>query len=152
MALNDFYSPDYATAKRRFVAACGRLGIEHRALPIRAAGPNSQPLTIDVGIIGATNPSSALVLSSGLHGVEAFFGSAVQLAFLDGLPADWRPPRDASMILFHGLNPFGFAWRRRSNEDNVDLNRNFLIEDQAYSGAPPLTRAFRRILAPRLSG
>jgi predicted deacylase len=29
------------------------------------------------------------------------------------------------MILIHALNPYGFAWLRRVNEDNVDLNRNF---------------------------
>jgi hypothetical protein len=151
MGVIDYFSPDYATAKRRFIAACRRRGFEHQSLPIRAAGPDAEPLTIDVGVAGSSNPTSALVLSSGLHGVEAFFGSAVQLAFLDGLPATWTPPKDAAVILFHGLNPFGFAWRRRSNEDNVDLNRNFLVHDQAYSGAPPLTQSFRRVLAPRRS-
>ena len=25
----------------------------------------------------------------------------------------------------HALNPYGFAWLRRVNEDNIDLNRNF---------------------------
>ena len=38
-------------------------------------------------------PRSALVLSSGVHGVEGLFGSAVQLAFLEQLAPDWRPPR-----------------------------------------------------------
>ena len=151
MSWTEYFSPDYATAKRRFVAACARLGLDHRALPIRALGPGSEPLSIDVGLGGAAKPTSALVLSSGLHGVEAFFGSAVQLAFLDGLAADWRPPPDTAIILLHGLNPFGFAWRRRFNEHNVDLNRNFLNQDQPYSGSPPLTGAFRRILAPRRS-
>jgi hypothetical protein len=28
-------------------------------------------------------------------------------------------------MLIHALNPFGFAWLRRVNEANVDLNRNF---------------------------
>ena len=28
--------------------------------------------------------------------------------------------------MVHAVNPFGFAWLRRVNEDNVDLNRNFL--------------------------
>jgi predicted deacylase len=29
-------------------------------------------------------------------------------------------------LLVHALNPFGFAWLRRVNEDGVDLNRNFI--------------------------
>ncbi|HUF83697.1 MAG TPA: DUF2817 domain-containing protein, partial [Acidimicrobiia bacterium] len=28
------------------------------------------------------------------------------------------------IVLVHALNPYGFAWARRVNEDNVDLNRN----------------------------
>jgi hypothetical protein len=41
------------------------------------------------------------------------------------------------VVLVHGLNPYGFAWLRRSNEHNVDLNRNFLgdrsfVDDPAY--------------------
>jgi hypothetical protein len=48
--------------------------------------------------------------------------------------------------LIHALNPFGFAWRRRFNEENVDLNRNFLLPDEPYSGAPPLAEVFRRTL------
>jgi hypothetical protein len=80
--------------------------------------------------------------------VEGFFGSAVQLAFLNHLPRGWRPPAGASLVLIHALNPFGFAWQRRVNEENVDLNRNFLLAEQAYSGAPPLADVFRRTLKP----
>ena len=32
----------------------------------------------------------------------------------------------------HAINPYGFAWTRRVNEDNVDLNRNFVDHDKAY--------------------
>jgi Protein of unknown function (DUF2817) len=148
-ALLDFFSPDYATAKRRFVASSTEKGFEHHSLPVRGEGPDAERLTIDVAIAGSPRPASAVILSSGLHGVEGPFGSAVQLAFLEQLAPDWRPPADAAIILLHTLNPFGFAWRRRFNEDNVDLNRNFLAPHQSYAGAPPLTSAFRRVLAPR---
>jgi len=39
-------------------------------------------------------------------------------------------------VLLHSLNPYGFAWRRRANEANVDLNRNFLLKDEPFSGSP----------------
>jgi hypothetical protein len=80
--------------------------------------------------------------------VEGFFGSAVQLAALDGLD-DWRLPANTTTILIHALNPFGFAWHRRFNEENVDLNRNFLLGGETYSGAPPLSARFRSVLTPR---
>jgi hypothetical protein len=35
-------------------------------------------------------------------------------------------PSSACALLVHAVNPHGFAWLRRVNEDNVDLNRNFI--------------------------
>ena len=40
------------------------------------------------------------------------------------------------MVFTHGVNPYGFAYCRRTNEDNVDLNRNF-----HYSWSEPRTLA-----------
>jgi hypothetical protein len=142
----DYYSPDYFTAKQRFLTAATRLGLAHHSLPIQAASPNAEPLTIDVAVAGPPKPRSAVVVSSGVHGVEGFFGSAVQLAFLDRLPARWRPPDGAALIMIHALNPFGFAWRRRFNENNVDLNRNFLLPEETYAGSPPLADTFRQAM------
>lgn len=147
-ALLDYYSTDYFRAKQRFLAACDRLAFEQHSLLIDAPSPNDESLTIDVAISGSHQPTSALVISSGVHGVEGFFGSAVQLAFLEKLPAGWRPPDGAAIVFIHALNPFGFAWRRRFNEENVDLNRNFLLAEQPYSGSPPLADVFRRTLQP----
>jgi Protein of unknown function (DUF2817) len=36
--------------------------------------------------------------------------------------AHW--PDDFALVLVHAINPYGFAWLRRVNEHNVDLNRN----------------------------
>ncbi len=144
----NYFSPDYFTAKQRFRETCQRLRLEQHSLGIDAPSPTSEPLTIDVALAGTSQPRFALVVSSGLHGVEGFFGSAVQLAFLERLAANWRPPAECALILIHAINPFGFAWRRRCNEANVDLNRNFLPADQEYSGSPPLCGVFRSALAP----
>jgi len=74
-----------------------------------------------------------LIHSSGIHGVEGFAGSAIQCAFLAQMPAI---ARDAASLFVHILNPYGMAWLRRCNENNVDLNRNFLGIDEPYSGMP----------------
>jgi hypothetical protein len=147
-ALAKSFSPDYFTAKLRFLAACDRLAFEHHSLLVDAPSPTNEPLTIDVAVCGPRDPNSALVVSSGVHGVEGFFGSAVQLAFLEKLPHGWQPPDGSALVFIHALNPFGFAWQRRFNEENVDLNRNFLLAEEKYAGAPPLTEVFRRTLKP----
>src|SRR5262245_35259145 len=146
-----YYSADYFSAKHRFLAASTRLGLAHHALPIHAPSPNCEPLTIDIAIAGAPKPRSALVLSSGVHGVEGLFGSAIQLAFLDQVVAKWQPPLDAAIVLVHAINPYGFAWRRRFNEENVDLNRNFLLAEEQFTGSPPLSGEFRSAMTPHRS-
>jgi predicted deacylase len=143
-----YYSADYFSARERFLKTSTRLGLAHHSLPIHAPSPNSEPLTIDITVAGAAKPVSALVVSSGVHGVEGLLGSAVQLAFLEQLAEAWRPPEGTALVMVHAVNPFGFAWRRRFNENNVDLNRNFLLAEEKYIGSPPLSGAFRSAMTP----
>lgn len=127
------YPDDYATARDRFRQAAHTAGAHREAHAIGAAGDD---LTIDVARVGPANAPRLIVLSSGLHGVEGPFGSAVQVATLEGEIAHTLPG-DAALLLIHALNPYGFAHSRRFNEDNVDLNRNFLRDGEPYAGSPP---------------
>lgn len=141
------FSPDYATARQRFRIAIERRGWHLESHPIGHASPAGEPLTIDVGCSPGADCDKALVISSGVHGVEGFFGSAVQLALLERLAH--QPPPGIRCVLLHGLNPYGFAWLRRTDEHNVDLNRNFLLPEAAYSGAPPGYDALNGLLNPQ---
>jgi hypothetical protein len=82
---------------------------------------------------------------SGLHGVEGYAGSAVQLAMLDQPPA---LANGCALVLVHALNPYGMAWLRRVNENNVDLNRNFLAPGERWEGASRLYRKLDPLLNP----
>ena len=67
---------------------------------------------------------SLVILTSGTHGPEAYFGSALQFLFLkEILPTLDRT--QTGYILVHSLNPWGFKYHRRGTENNVNLNRNF---------------------------
>ena len=143
------FSPSYAVARRRFREAARELRAVLQAFPLSGRGPDGESLTVDVATVGADRPQRAIVVSSGLHGVEGFFGSTVQLAWLIGLRAGRIVvPHGTAVVLVHALNPYGFAWRRRANERNVDLNRNFLDADEPYAGAPPLYDRVHRLLNP----
>ena len=37
-------------------------------------------------------------------------------------------PKGASVLLVHLVNPYGFKFGRRYNENNVDLNRNVILD------------------------
>ena len=129
-----YFSPNYTMARTQFRTAVEKAGGRLTALRLDAKGPNGEDLTIDIAWFGAEKPKRVLVHSSGLHGVEAFAGSAIQLQWLDeGIPS---LPEDSALVLVHVLNPFGMAWLRRFNENGVDLNRNFLGPDETYQGTP----------------
>jgi len=126
MSISEYFSPDYASARVRFRAAAERAGATLReyALP-QLRGVQGEALAMDVVRLGPTQASAALVVISGTHGVEGFCGSGCQVGLLtDRL---WEAlPQSACLVLVHALNPFGFSWSRRVNEDGVDLNRNFV--------------------------
>ena len=102
---------------------------------------------IDVAIVGQDGHPT-VVTSSGVHGVEGFMGSAVQLALLNRLAKKGLEP-DIRHVLIHAVNPFGFSTLRRFNEDNVDLNRNFIPGEKDYQGAPDGYAEQDRFLNPK---
>lgn len=128
------FATSYADARTKFaaaVAACGgtRISYEHPS----ERGPAGEALAIDVAHLGDPNGPRQLIVISGTHGQEGYAGSAVQIAWmLAGGPASL--PADTGVLMIHGLNPFGFAHDSRTNEANVDLNRNFVDHE---AGAPP---------------
>jgi Protein of unknown function (DUF2817) len=131
-----YFSPDYFTARSRWRSAATRLGYRLESHEIEAVAPIDNHLTIDVAMCGNPLAHQALVISSGLHGAEGLFGAAVQLALLEQYLPDYQLPKDLAIVIIHILNPFGCAWTRRWNEDNIDLNRNFLLADESYAGCP----------------
>jgi hypothetical protein len=102
----------------------------------------SKGLTTDVAIFRPPGSSDKRVLVhiSGTHGPEGYLGSAVQYAALKHLAAtgvykyknrkNLNGVKLPTIVFVHALNPFGFKHHRRVNEDNVDLNRNFLTPSE----------------------
>jgi hypothetical protein len=141
----DFFSPTYTTARQRFRETAKAAGARLDELPLDARGPHGEHLAIDIAWFGAEYPQCVLVHSSGLHGVEGFAGSAIQLQLLAAPPS---LPTDVSVAFLHVVNPYGMAWLRRFNENNVDLNRNFLAADQPFRGAAEAYRKLNGLLNP----
>lgn len=130
----DFYSAGYAAARQRFRDGAAKRSWWQAAYPIDALGPHGEQLSIDVAVSTRMPCKQSLVISSGLHGVEGVFGSAVQLAALTTIAAPVVAD-GVRLIFIHALNPYGFAWSRRVNEENIDLNRNFLSGNEIFSGS-----------------
>jgi hypothetical protein len=126
----EYFSSDYSEARKKFLVAAAEVDavLESHANPMK--GPRGERLFTDVAILGPSDASRVLLVVSGTHGVEGFCGSGLQTGLLrSGRVGEL--PNGVKVVLVHVLNPFGMAWLRRVNEDNVDLNRNF-IEDYSH--------------------
>jgi len=119
------YSVGFAELRQRFRNAAQRAGAELTEYVHPLHGPAGEVLATDIAFIGRRSAPKVMVLISGTHGVEGQFGSACQTAWLEE-NAPWRLPDDTAILAIHLINPWGTAWSRRVNEDNVDLNRNFI--------------------------
>jgi len=146
MAGEDF-SSTWLEARAKFREAASAAGARLAALkyePLdtlpavwRSLGPDV-PLTIDIALLGDELSAPAMLLhTSGVHGVEGFAGSAIQVGFLRDVAArgGWHR-RGVCAVVVHGINAHGMAQMRRWNERGVDLNRNFLIEDVTVGTLP----------------
>jgi hypothetical protein len=118
------FSDSYAEARKKFVDAARRAGAKLTSYrhPTER-GPGGEALCLDVSVLGPGNAAHVFVVGSGTHGIEGYSGSAAQRAWLRGRP---RLPKDTAVVFFHGQNPWGFAHKTRTTEENVDLNRNFI--------------------------
>jgi len=137
---------DYATMRQRFLAAARAAGaaLSEHVHPLH--GPDGKPIATDVALIGPADAAKLMVVISGTHGVEGAYGSACQTAWLKQKDK-WGLPEDAAVLMIHLINPWGTAWSRRVNEDNVDLNRNFID----WAAKPPENAAYAE-LHPALVG
>lgn len=131
-----YFSGDYRQAREKFLNEARALDLDIQShLNDCAPGPDGAPLFTDVVTIGDPKAPAVLLIMSGTHGVEGFCGSGVQVGFLKTLK-DRKIPANVRIVLIHAINPYGFAWLRRVNEDNVDLNRNFIDHELTYPENP----------------
>ena len=127
---SDYFSIDYNSARSKFRSSVASFkDVNTKAFPIEN---EKQDLTVDAAFFPALKKTkSLLILLSGVHGVEAYAGSAIQLQFLDKtLPELSR--ENLGVLLVHSLNPYGFMHNRRVDQNNIDLNRNFAINDSHF--------------------
>lgn len=129
MQTDDYFPTDYFTAREAFRLCAAHT--EQNSYNIPAPGPNGETLSIDSAYLGNSKPSQLLIITSGIHGVEGYAGSALQQLWLNEFSNEL--PTDTGVLLVHALNPYGFAHNRRVNENNVDLNRNALT---TFPGPP----------------
>jgi Protein of unknown function (DUF2817) len=124
-AVLSVFSQRYAGARDTFISHAETSSIVEKIanLPHPLKGPKNEKLFCDIAWAGNLKADKVLVLVSGIHGVEGGVGSAIQSDFLS---RHRRLPSDVCVVLVHALNPWGFAWASRNDEQGIDVNRNFV--------------------------
>ena len=137
------FASTYAEARARFAAAAQARGyaLDAHEHP-DARGAEGETLAMDVATTGRRDAESLLVITSGTHGVEGFCGSGCQVGLLgDDSFAAAVASSGAAVALVHAVNPYGLSHLRRTNEGNVDLNRNF----RSFASPPEPNAAYAEV-------
>ena len=101
-------------------------------------------LALDAAVWPGDPACGTLVVTGGVHGVEAPLGVAACLSLLNDVP---RPP--GRVVLVPVVNPAGWRDGRRVDAGNTDLNRHFLLPGEEYRGAPAFYAEVDRVLNPQ---
>lgn len=121
-----YYSENWYEATEKFI----RSAIDFGNLKW-CVSPNSY---YDIPYVKIGDGANQLVINSGVHGIEGYFGSAAQLMFLNEIAPKISDTflQDYTITIIHVINGWGMQNRMRETRDKdgglVDLNRNFGID------------------------
>jgi len=131
-----YYYDSYDECRNEFINLSGSLQVENVDIEIKRInlpGRVDDDLSIDLCFIPAkTNRTNLIIISSGVHGIEGFTGSAIQRMIMKEMLPEINAD-NSSFLFIHSLNPFGQKHYRRFTENNIDLNRNFDIDKNLFS-------------------
>lgn len=125
MDIGALFLDDYFAMRQHFIMLALENGFKISSFQNPTFGPDNKPIFMDFASAGLDDAKNLLVVLSGTHGSEGYCGSAIQSGLLQsGKAKEWA--KRHKILLIHAHNPFGFAWDVRFNEDNIDLNRNYI--------------------------
>ncbi len=147
MNTSDYFSDNYFSARERFVSAVTQTKGELTIFSHPSVTDQRGPIAVDVARYGPPDASHVLFVVSGVHGTEHAAGSAAQLGLLDKI-SDIVSEKNLAVVMIHALNPVGCAYVNRADENNVDINRNFVDFSQPLPVNPGYEE-LHNILCPK---
>ncbi|PKL16002.1 MAG: hypothetical protein CVV49_18465 [Spirochaetae bacterium HGW-Spirochaetae-5] len=100
------------------------------SFPVPSKSDND--LTVDILYLPSQKkPEKLIIISSGVHGVEGYTGSAVQRMIMEEFITA-ETLASTGFLFIHSMNPYGFRYNRRVTENNIDMNRNSSADSGLY--------------------
>lgn len=126
-----FFPKDYESSRAKFQSLVELIDSENY---IKDAGrfqvpPGTsydQDLFVDWVLLKPKNVETrkVILINCGTHGIESHVACGFLLEHFEKV---LRQGSEVSYLFMHALNPYGFKYSRRVTENNVDLNRNFIL-------------------------
>lgn len=115
-----------------------RNNLQQRVAKLEAAGMDvqfySHPIDEEDGLYidniylpSQSEKKNLIVFTTGVHGIEGYIGSVMMDVFFEELYSQ-IDTSDTGVLVVANVNPYGMKYLRRYNENNVDLNRNFILD------------------------
>jgi Protein of unknown function (DUF2817) len=118
-----WFSHTVSEAHGKFLDASAAVGCVVEEVLHPMTGPGGEALYSAIAEVGPVDAANVLLCISGIHGIEGYFGSALQCDALTHHAELLELPADTKAVFIHLVNPWGTAWSSRENEDNVELLR-----------------------------
>lgn len=127
-AYSDSFHESYTQVRTHLQSLTEELGVQLHSHAI----DREDALYIDSFYLPARQRQTNLVvLTTGVHGMEGYIGSVMlDVFFQEVYPA--LDPEDTGVLVVANVNPYGMKYYRRYNENNVDLNRNFILDWDSF--------------------
>ncbi|GAU77445.1 M14 family metallopeptidase [Fusibacter sp. 3D3] len=117
----------YEAAKETFKCVIGVAREHYKICEHHSESYNENKMltTETVYICDSDQPDKLLIITAGMHGVEGFVGSEMINRVITKHYKTINASKTALLVV-NFINPWGMKYFRRVNQENIDLNRNFL--------------------------
>lgn len=126
---SEVFFDEYEDVRNHFLETADKLMAENENSDLYSHVINKdEGLYIDTLYLPSkTEQKNLVVLTTGVHGIEGYIGSVMLDVFWEEIYPQ-IDKEDTGVLVIANVNPYGMKYHRRYNENNVDLNRNFIID------------------------
>ena len=133
---SEVFFDEYEDVRNHFLETAEKLMTENENSDLYSHVINkNEDLYIDTLYLPSkTDQTNLIVLTTGVHGIEGYIGSVM----LDVFWKEIYPQIDkenTGVLVIANVNPYGMKYHRSYNENNVDLNRNFILDWNSFDMA-----------------
>ena len=126
--MTDYFPSSYEDSRERFRLSLSLLQQKWPDARLESYPLKEHPdLSVDWIWADSRRKENLVIVSTGEHGIEGYVGAAMMKVFIEEF-APRLDSEDTGLLLIHALNPWGMKYHRKVNENNVDMNRNFVFD------------------------